>query len=267
MHWTDGSTLRVYLPVLVLMVLSLFFIPLAQAAQQPPVSGNPAPLPAQPPAVSPATPPTTPKMPPSAPARVQPRFLVVIDPAHGGTDSGARLNAQLLEKDLVLALSLRLRSALNAHGISVVTTRDSDVLVSPVNRAETADHAVAAACISLHATATGSGVHLFTSSLTEIPVERFLPWDTAQGAYAQQSLRLSSEIDSAMAHAEIPVTLGRTALKPLDNFTCPAVAVEIAPLSVSGRVTPLSDPAYQSRVVATLGAAIEQWERDWRQQP
>ena len=83
----------------------------------------------------------------------------------------------------------------------------------------------------------------------------------------QQSLRLSSEIDSAMAHAEIPVTLGRTALQPLDNFTCPAVAVEIAPLSVSGRVTPLSDPAYQSRVVATLAAAIEQWERDWRQQP
>ena len=257
MHWTRAS-------LLVPMVLSLFFIPLAQAAQQPPVStppgGNPAPLPAQPSAV----PPAIAKIPP---ARVQPRFLVVIDPAHGGTDSGARLNAQMLEKDLVLALALRLRSALNAHGISVITTRESDALVSPVSRAETADHAVAAACISLHATATGSGVHLFTSSLTEIPVERFLPWDTAQGAYAQQSLRLSSEIDSAMAHAEIPVTLGRTALKPLDNFTCPAVAVEIAPLSVSGRVTPLSDPAYQSRVVATLGAAIEQWERDWRQQP
>ena len=170
MHWTDGSTLRVYLPVLVLMVLSLFFIPLAQAAQQPPVSGNPASSPAAP-RHRPATPPTTPTMPPSGPAHVQPRFLVVIDPAHGGTDSGARLNAQMLEKDLVLALSLRLRSALNAHGISVVTTRESDVLVSPVNRAETADHAVAAACISLHATATGSGIHLFTSSLTEIPVD------------------------------------------------------------------------------------------------
>ncbi len=29
-----------------------------------------------------------------------------------------------------------------------------------------------------------------------------------------------------MTHAEIPVTLGRTALQPLDSFTCPAVVVE-----------------------------------------
>jgi N-acetylmuramoyl-L-alanine amidase len=237
--------------ICLLAALVLSFNPIAsgaQAAEQaapPPAAGNPAPR------VAPA----------------QPHFLVVIDAAHGGPDSGARLNERLLEKDLVLALSMRLRSALNSHGISVVTTRESDVLVTPVSRAETADHAVAAACISLHATATGSGVHLFTTSLTEIPVTRFLPWDTAQGAYAGQSLRLSSEIDSAMARAEIPVTLGRTAIQPLDNFTCPAVAVEIAPLSVSGKVTPVSDPVYQNRVIAALAAAIEQWERDWRQQP
>jgi N-acetylmuramoyl-L-alanine amidase len=193
--------------------------------------------------------------------------LVVIDAAHGGTDSGARLSAQMLEKDLVLNLALRLRSALNAHGVPVITTRESDVLLPAINRAEAADHAFAAACISLHATATGNGVHLFTSSVTEIPLARFLPWDTAQGAYTEQSLRLSSEIDTAMAHTEIPVTLGRTAIQPLDNFTCPAVAVEIAPLSLSGRVTPLSDPGYQSRVITALAAAIEQWERDWRQQP
>jgi N-acetylmuramoyl-L-alanine amidase len=276
MHWTEGwsdicrrfdrSTLTPYL-----LLASLGLVPIAssaQAAQQPPAAraqsnpASPAPLPS-----APAVPPVIPKTPPSATAHVQPRFLVVLDAAHGGTDSGARLSAQMLEKDLVLTLTMRLRSALNAHGIPVVTTRDSDTLVPAVSRAEAADHAVAAACISLHATATGSGIHLFTSSLTEIPVTRFLPWDTAQGAYAGQSLRLSSEFDSAMAHAEIPVTLGRTALQPLDNFTCPAVAIEVAPLSLSGRVTPLSDPAYQSRVVAALAAAIVQWEKDWRQQP
>jgi N-acetylmuramoyl-L-alanine amidase len=108
-------------------------------------------------------------------------------------------------------------------------------------------------------------VHLFTSSLTQIPLSRFLPWDTAQGAYAEQSLRLASEVDSAMTHAEIPVTLGRTALQPLDSFTCPAVAVELAPLHNASRVTPLSDPEYQDRIVAALAAAVEQWQRDWRQ--
>jgi N-acetylmuramoyl-L-alanine amidase len=110
-------------------------------------------------------------------------------------------------------------------------------------------------------------VHLFTSSLTQIPLTRFLPWDTAQGAYAEQSLRLSSEIDTAMTHAEIPVTLGRTALQPLDSFTCPAVVVEFAPLKQSGKLASLSDPEYQNQMVAALTAAVEQWQHDWRQQP
>lgn len=196
-----------------------------------------------------------------------PRFAVVIDAAHGGADSGARLSDHLLEKDLVLNLSVRLRSMLSAHGISVVTTRESDSAITSLNRAETANHAGAAACITLHATTSGSGLHLFTASLTPIPVTRFLPWETAQGAYAEQSLKLSSEFDSAMTHAEIPVTLGRTALRPLDSFTCPAVVVEISPFTGKTHVTALSDPAYQDRIVAALAAAIEQWQRDWRQQP
>ncbi|MGC2404488.1 MAG: N-acetylmuramoyl-L-alanine amidase [Acidobacteriaceae bacterium] len=214
----------------------------------------------------------TPPSPPASPApppvvRTGPRFAVVIDAAHGGSDSGARLSEHQLEKDLTLNLSIRLRSMLNAHGIGVVTTRESDSAIPAVNRAETANHIAAAACITLHATTSGSGVHLFTSSLTPIPVTRFLPWDTAQGAYAEQSLRLSSEIDSAMTHAEIPVTLGRTALQPLDSFTCPAVVVEFSPLHLTGRVIQLSDQSYQDKIVAAMTSAVEQWQHDWRQQP
>jgi N-acetylmuramoyl-L-alanine amidase len=214
-------------------------------------------------------PPPPPTPPPAQPSvlKTSPRFGVVIDAAHGGSDSGARLSDHLLEKDLVLTLSVRLRSTLGAHGIYVVTTRESDGAVPALNRAEAANHVGAAACITLHATTSGTGVHLFTSSLTQIPLTRFLPWDTAQGAYAEQSLRLSSEFDSALTHAEIPVTLGRTALQPLDSFTCPAVAVELSPLNLSGKVTALSDPEYQDRIVAALAAAVEQWQRDWRQQP
>ncbi|HEV2276359.1 MAG TPA: N-acetylmuramoyl-L-alanine amidase [Acidobacteriaceae bacterium] len=202
-----------------------------------------------------------------APQRTQPRFLVFLDAAHGGADTGARLSSQLLEKDLVLTMSVRLRSILNAHGIAVLTSRESDGLIPAVTRAEEADHAIPSACIILHATASGNGIHLFTSSLTAIPTTRFLPWDTAQGAYVEQSQRLSSEIDSAMTHAEIPVTLGRTALQPLDSFTCPAVAVEVAPLLRSASVTPVSDAEYQNRILQTLATALEQWEKDWRQHP
>jgi N-acetylmuramoyl-L-alanine amidase len=217
-------------------------------------------------AQSPSNPPPAP--PASAPVvKAGPRFAVVIDAAHGGADSGAHLSEHLLEKDLALTLSVRLRSMLGAHGIYVVTTRESDSAIPALNRAEAANHVGAAACITLHATTSGSGVHLFTSSLTPVSMTRFLPWETAQGAYAEQSLRLSSEVDSAMTHAEIPVTLGRTALQPLDSFTCPAVVVEFSPLNNSGRVTQLSDPGYEDRIVAAMVAAVEQWQRDWRQQP
>src|ERR1700722_2641247 len=222
-----------------------------------------------PPLAGAQSPPSSPPPPPAPPAvvRTAPHFAVVIDAAHGGTDGGARLSDHLLEKDLALNMSVRLRSMLAAHGISVVTTRESDSTLSALSRAEVANHAGASACITLHATTSGSGVHLFTASLTQIPMTHFLPWETAQGAYAEQSLRLSSEVDSAMTHAEIPVTLGRTALQPLDSFTCPAVVVEISPLNISGKVTALSDSAYQDRIVAAMAAALEQWQRDWRQQP
>lgn len=219
------------------------------------------------PALAGAQSPSNPAATPPAAVRPAARFAVVIDAAHGGADSGARLSDHLLEKDLALTLSVRLRSTLTAHGIYVVTTRESDVALPAVNRAEAANHVGAAACISLHATTSGSGVHLFTASLTPVTMTRFLPWETAQGAYAEQSLRLSSEFDSAMTQAEIPVTLGRTALQPLDSFTCPAVEIEFAPLNNSGKVTALSDPGYQDRIIAAVAAAVEQWQRDWRQQP
>ncbi|MBV8631559.1 MAG: N-acetylmuramoyl-L-alanine amidase [Silvibacterium sp.] len=193
----------------------------------------------------------------------------MLDAAHGGNDTGARLSDQVLEKDFTLSLSARLRSMLAAHGIGVTTTRDSDVNPTPPARAEAANRTPASACILIHATGTGSGVHLYTSSLAPTPLSRFMPWQTAQSAYVTQSLKLSSEIDSALAHAEIPVTLGRTFLQPMDSLTCPAVAVEVAPLTAgrSTKSTPLSDAAYQRSILDALTAALDEWRTDWRQQP
>ena len=71
-------------------------------------------------------------------------------------------------------MSVRLRSLLTARGIQVVTTRDADVAVEPNRRAEIANHAQAQACLILHATESGLGVHLFTSRL-RLPRRRALP--------------------------------------------------------------------------------------------
>ena len=223
---------------------------------------NPPPAPALPA-------PSPPQVPAPVPPSVTPRFLVVLDAAHGGSDTGARIADRILEKDITLSLTARLRSMLSAHGIGVVTTRDTDVNPTPVARAEAANRTPAAACILIHATATGSGVHLYTSSLAPTPLTRFMPWESVQSAYVTQSLKLSSEIDSALAHAEIPVTLGRTFLQPMNSLTCPTVAVEVAPLiaGASTKATALSDTAYQRSILDALTAALDEWRNDWRQQP
>jgi N-acetylmuramoyl-L-alanine amidase len=208
-----------------------------------------------------------PAVPAAPPAQIQPKFVVVLDAAHGGADTGAHLQNGVMEKEITLALSMRLRSTLHAHGIEVVTTRESDQMQPALNRAEAANQAQAAACLILHATATGSGVHLYTSSLAPSPLQRLEPWPTAQSAWVTQSLKLESEIDTALAHTQIPVTLGRASVPPMDNLTCPTVAVEMAPL-VAGHVTQgreLSDAGYQKSVVDSLTAALESWQNDWKQ--
>jgi N-acetylmuramoyl-L-alanine amidase len=252
MRWTDTrSRVRVrlarYLPLVVCALvasLSAFPSPLQESTQQPP------------------------SLPPHSSAPVQPQFLIVLDAAHGGTDAGAHLAEHLDEKDLALALAIRLRSMLSARGVPVITTRESDTTLPPAKRAALANAHKAAACLILHASDSGSGIHLFTSSLPPARPATFLPWDQAQAAYLPQSLRWAAEINTAMTHAGVPVTLGRTAMQPLDNMTCPAAAVEIAPLTKDGAITgPLTDADYQSRILAGLAAAIEGWRHDWTTQP
>ena len=209
-----------------------------------------------------------PSVPARVPATAQPQFLIVLDAAHGGSDTGAHLPAELQEKDLTLVLSIRLRSMLSARGINVVTTRESDETLPSAKRAAIANAQKPAACLILHASDSGSGIHLFTSSLAPAPAATFLPWDQAQAAYLPQSMRWSAEIVSAMTKAGVPVTLGRTAMQPLDNMTCPAAAVEVAPLTKDGVVTTtISDPQYQSRILAGLAAAVESWRHDWTLEP
>ena len=185
----------------------------------------------------------------------------MLDAAHGGNDFGGHLSSGQFEKNANLALSVRLRSLLGARGIQVVTTRESDQSVDLNRRAEIANHAEARACISLHTAETGSGVHLFVSSLPPAPPTRFLPWKTAQAASLTRSLALAGVLNSALLHAGMTVTLGRTALPAIDSMTCPAVAVELAPQRDSEhKITAAPDDAdYQARVAATLANALLEW--------
>ena len=204
---------------------------------------------------------TPPPAPPPAPSVPQTRFVVVLDAAHGGDDPGGALTGQP-EKAFTLALSVRLRSLLSARGIPVVTTRESDTTLDPDRRAQIANHANAQACLSLHATQTGAGIHLFVSSLAPAPSTRLSAWKTAQSAAVTRSLALAGVVNSVLLHANLPVTLGRTSLPTLDSMTCPAIAIEIAPIRPGAH---LDDPAYQAQIAESLAAAMLEWKTEDRQ--
>ena len=90
---------------------------------------------------------------------------VVIDPGHGGHDSGAVIKG-MAEKDLNLQLSKTLRDKLKAAGIeNVVMTREDDKFLTLEERAEFANSQDSPIYISLHCSSSGnrsvSGVQLF----------------------------------------------------------------------------------------------------------
>ncbi len=198
----------------------------------------------------------------------------MLDPAHGGPDAGAKLGDQLLEKDVTLALAARLRVSLAASGITVVSTRDADpaTLLSNDQRAEIANRTHAIACLVIHATGTGTGVHLYASPLPAKetpagePSPKYLapfeptPWESAQAEAIPQSLELLGDLGAALKTSGIPVVTGRAPLPPLNNMVCPAIAVELAPLVLPGTdATPVTDPGYQERVADTLAHGLRNW--------
>lgn len=83
--------------------------------------------------------------------------VIVIDPGHGGHDSGAK-KFGTVEKDVVLAFSLRLRDKLNASGqYRVLMTRDTDTFVELDERRDFADRSKAQLFIAVHADYADSG--------------------------------------------------------------------------------------------------------------
>ncbi len=208
------------------------------------------------------------------PALAPTRAVIFLDPAHGGSETGASLGNNVAEKDVTVTVVGRLRPLLASGGFAIVTTRDSDLtdLLPADQRAEAANRAHALACIVVHATASGSGVHIFTSTLPPEPAAADdpgsdstapftpIPWESAQAGFVDQSRRLSDLLKATLAKTGVPVLAAAAPLRPLDNLMCPAVAIEIAPRPASsGSPTPAADPDYQQQIVAAISSALQLW--------
>jgi len=242
--------------------------PKTTAASTPTVSTKPAAL-----AVAHTKP--TPKLPATAstlPGAIN-RNVIVLDPAHGGVDSGSRIGDNILEKDVSLALAFKLRSLLTARGFNVIMTRDSDTpnadtppatgapaALALDDRAGIANHARASACLLLHATGSGVGVHLYSSELSPLPAETdLLPWLTAQAAWVPQSERLEKSLATALTRARIPLVASAASIRPVDSLTCPALVVELAPRAADD-LSSINDAGYQQRIAEAIATSLIFWQ-------
>ena len=79
--------------------------------------------------------------------------IIVIDPGHGGKDTGAIGYRGYREKNAVLAIGKYLRNILKARGYKVYMTRDADYFVTLRNRTKFANRKHADLFISIHANA------------------------------------------------------------------------------------------------------------------
>ncbi|MCL2286152.1 MAG: N-acetylmuramoyl-L-alanine amidase [Firmicutes bacterium] len=110
--------------------------------------------------------PPQPPLPPPTPART-----IVIDPGHGGSDSGA-VSGTRREKDDNLRLALAVQRLLQAQGQRVIMTRTTDIFVTLAERSAISNRNNANIFVSLHrnsstnTTANGVENYIFTTAPT-----------------------------------------------------------------------------------------------------
>lgn len=225
--------------------------PTSAPAQTTPAPTAPAGQPA--PATQPAATPT----PPPVPATPAPRrYFAVVDASHGGDDHGETLSSTLLEKDVTVAIARSLRQELESRGITTLVLRDSDANLSVDQRAVIANADHAAIYIAVHASSSGHGVRVYTALLPFGEDDRgpFRSWTTAQHDILPISQSTASSVASELQKRQVPVRALGAPLRPLNNVTRPAIAIEVAPQGSD--VSQLTAPDYQQLVTSAVATAI-----------
>ena len=120
------------------------------------------------------------------------KYTIVVDPGHGGHDSGARGNGYN-EKDIALQVATRLANNLR-QDYNVIMTRDSDFFVPLDTRAKIGKDANADFFISIHLNSGSS------SSANGTEVFYFSKKD--QGSYAAQVAKFENKVDGS--YGDVP---------------------------------------------------------------
>ncbi|HVB86469.1 MAG TPA: N-acetylmuramoyl-L-alanine amidase [Candidatus Dormibacteraeota bacterium] len=262
--------------------------PAASPAQQAP---TPAPAPAS----------NKPQLPAAAshlndaPSPLVPPPVIILDPAHGGTNTGARGESGLVEKDVVLQIARTLQAQLENHGYRVLMTRTDDSNPSYDDRAAIANAYRNAIFITLHVGSTGKigtvrtyydefwtpnasmpssaqaptpkttlkpNAQPTVPAIAKLPANTLISWQQAQRPYVDASHRLADllQLQFAQTFPGSPLVSSAVPLRDLRSVANPAVAIEIANVSAPSADTILA-------LSGPLSADIEQAIATFRQAP
>ncbi|MGH6818558.1 MAG: N-acetylmuramoyl-L-alanine amidase [Methylovirgula sp.] len=216
--------------------------------------------------------------------------LIVVDPGHGGVDSGAIVNG-LVEKNIVFDFAKLLAAKLRASGhYKVMMTRDSDVFVSLAERVRIAQDSGAALFISIHADTISNAPHVagatvYTGSehATDAEAARTAAnenqADAAAGVAAKNTASGVSDILADLTRQETRAyshvfartlvnywrVAGRLNKNPeraagfwvLKAPDVPSVLVELGYLSNAKDAASLTSPAWRDKTSTKVAAAID----------
>lgn len=225
--------------------------------------------------------------------------LIVLDPGHGGHDSGAMRNGTI-EKDVVLAFGKTLRDRLNASGrYKVLMTRDTDKFIPLHERREFAEEHKAALFIAIHAdyvtraSVRGATIYslregvandLARSSRGEVSEDVLTPKDLATVKAIGADASVVRSILSDLVHRETQATKERTgtfvksvieymgqstelkespdrsaAFAVLRTAQVPAVLIELAYVSNKQDAELLKSDKWRGKVAASIATAIDNY--------
>ena len=269
--------------------------PAASAASATAVSPTPpsTAAPTPPPVIPPATPPAPEPITAQAQQRIDRLTIIALDPGHGGEDPGAIGPSGLREKDVVLALALKLRDRLNSvPGMRVMMTRDADFFVPLQDRVRKARRVQADLFVSIHADAffkpeaRGASVFALSEKGATSLAARWIAQkenaadavggvnlgakdsqvvqtllDMSTAAQIKDSLRIGREVLERIGrvgrlHKRDVEQAGFAVLKAPD---IPSILVETAFISNPEEEARLRDEAYQQRLVEALFTGIRRY--------
>jgi N-acetylmuramoyl-L-alanine amidase len=220
---------------------------------------------------------------------------VVIDPGHGGKDPGAS-GKLYKEKDITLAIGKKLYALLEKDPLfRPVLTREEDVFVELVKRADTANKLKAQFFISIHCNANpkkdvvGSetyamGQHKSEENLAVVmrenavilmedrhqevyegfdpnSEEAYIIFSLLQHAYLKQSLRLAKKIEDKMVHITKRPSRGvrQAGFLVLWRTSMPAVLCEVGFITNAQEEKYIGSAEGQAAIAKAIHEALRQY--------